>query len=150
MPSAKAQKIVNKLYLIDTNTVSYIVRGTSPAARAHLIHLPENSIAAISVITEAEIHYGLAKAAQARALHSAMQGFLSRIRILAWGSQEAQTYGALRAALEASGKTLGNLDMLIAAQAISAGAILVTNDKTFRQVKALRGIVNWATDLPRS
>ena len=138
---------MSSLFLIDTNTVSYIVRGTSPAARAQLSNLPENAIAAISSITEAEIHYGLAKATQARGLHLAMQGFLSKIRILPWGSQEALSYGVLRATLEASGKSLGNMDMLIAAHAISTNATLVTNDSTFSQVKALHAMVNWATDL---
>ncbi len=138
---------MNTLYLIDTNTVSYIVRGASSAARAHLADLPKNASAAISCITEAEIYYGLAKTKHAHRLHAAMQAFLSKIFILPWGSAEAQAYGALRASLEASGKSLGNMDMLIAAQAIVADAILVTNGKTFSQVKAIRATVNWATDL---
>jgi tRNA(fMet)-specific endonuclease VapC len=53
----------------------------------------------------------------------------------------------LRAKLERAGKTLGNLDMLIAAHAISANATLVTRDKAFAQVEDLRPPVNWAVDL---
>jgi tRNA(fMet)-specific endonuclease VapC len=60
-------------------------------------------------------------------------------------------YGFLRAK-QAAGKPLGNLDMLIAAHAVSVGAILVTNDKAFLdvaylQVSGLSATVNWATEL---
>ena len=39
------------------------------------------------------------------------------------------------------------MDMEIAAHAIAAGAILVTNDQVFAQVDDLQASVNWATDL---
>ena len=45
-------------YLLDTNTVSYIVKGRSPAARARLFALKEDEVACISAITEAEIRSG--------------------------------------------------------------------------------------------
>ena len=135
------------IYLIATNTVSYIVRGTSPAARTALIHLTNDDMGCISAITEGEIRYGLAKIPQAHRLQSAVEGFLTRIKILPWGREEARSYGELRAALESKGKALGNMDMLIAAHAVAVGAVLVTNDKAFRHVKGLAGIVKWATDI---
>jgi predicted nucleic acid-binding protein len=39
------------------------------------------------------------------------------------------------------------MDMLIAAHAISSGAVLVTRDRAFAHVEGLAGMVNWATDL---
>ena len=138
---------MNRRYMLDTNTVSYIVKGKSPAARIKLAGLPQNDIACISTITEAEIRYGLAKAPNAAALRIAIDGFLAKIKILPWGSDEAAVYGDLRAKLEASGKTLGNLDMLIAAHAMAADAILVSNDKAFAQVQDLVGQEIWAPDL---
>jgi tRNA(fMet)-specific endonuclease VapC len=66
------------------------------------------------------------------------------VKGLPWGRQEAQVYGELRAKMERAGKSLGNLDMLIAAKAIAAGAVLVSNDRAFLQVEELRGVVNWA------
>jgi tRNA(fMet)-specific endonuclease VapC len=77
-----------------------------------------------------------------------MEWFLAAVKILPWGRDEANVYGTLRAKLESSGKTLGNMDMQIAAHAIALGAVLVTNDKAFAQVDDLRAIANWATDLP--
>jgi tRNA(fMet)-specific endonuclease VapC len=138
---------VNRRYMLDTNTVSYIIKGKSPASRRKLAELRHGEIACISAITEAEIQYGLAKSPNATLLRSAVEGFLAKIQILPWGREEAQAYGGLRADQEVAGKPLGNLDMLIAAHAVSIGAILVTNDKAFLQVPSLPPTVNWATDL---
>ncbi len=133
--------------MLDTNTVSYIVRGKSPASRAKLANLKHGEIACISAITEGEIQYGLAKNPKATALRSTVEGFVAKIQVLPWGREEAQAYGELRAKQEAAGNQLGNLDTLIAAHAISVGAILVTNDKVFSRVPDLAAILNWATDL---
>ena len=134
-------------YMIDTNTVSYIVKGKSPAARRRLAGLRQSEIGCISAITEGELRYGLAKVPNAHVLQAAIEGFLAKIQILAWGREEALAYGQLRAKQEGAGKALGNLDLLIAAHGIAVGAVLVTNDRAFKQVKDLRGVVNWASDL---
>jgi tRNA(fMet)-specific endonuclease VapC len=76
-----------------------------------------------------------------------MEWFLAAVKVLPWGRDEARAYGVLRANLESSGKTLENMDMLIAAHAIAIGAVLVTNDKAFAQVEDLHATENWATDL---
>ena len=135
------------IYLLDTNTVSHIVRGRSPAARLRLASLDAHETATISSITEAEIRYGLAKRPHAQALARAVEGFLAKVHVLPWDRDEALAYGQLRARLEVAGKPLGNLDMLIAAQAIARDATLVTNDKAFSQVTELRFIEDWAVDL---
>ena len=133
--------------MIDTNTVSYIVKGNSPAARARLARLPKDEAACISSITEAEIRFRLARKPIPSALRAAMEGFLAKIPILPWGSEEALIYGELRAKQEAAGKPLESMDLLIAAHAISTGARLVTHDAVFRQVEDLPATVDWATDL---
>ena len=134
------------LYLLDTNIVNYIVRGKSQAARTKLARLKESEIGCISTITESELLYGLAKNPNPR-LRGVLDGFLNKLRILPWGRDEALVYGDLRAKLEREGKTLGNMDLLIAAQAICVDAVLVTNDRSFSQVDDLHATVNWATDL---
>jgi len=133
--------------MLDTNMVSYIVKGQSPAARAKLLSLGDDSIACLSSITEAEIKYGLAKRPEATGLRTLMEGFLASIRVLTWGRDEADAYGLLRAKLEAAGKTLGSMDLMIAAHAIATDAVLVTNDKAFQHVEEIFASVNWATDL---
>jgi tRNA(fMet)-specific endonuclease VapC len=133
--------------MLDTSTVSYIVRGESPAARNRLDGLKINEVGCISVVTESEIRYGLARRPPSLALRTVLNEFLEKIQILPWGSDEAYAYGNLRFKLERAGKVLSALDMLIAAHAISTNATLVTGDKAFAQVEDLRPPVNWAVDL---
>jgi len=138
---------MNTVYMLDTNKVSYIAKGHSQAARARMLNLAKDEIVCLSAITEAEIRFGLAKRPDAIALRERMEWFLAAIKILPWGSEEAKAYGALRAKLESAGKSLENMDLLIAAHALAQGAVLVTNDKVFAQVNELQATVNWATDL---
>jgi tRNA(fMet)-specific endonuclease VapC len=135
------------LYMLDTNMVSYIAKGHSKAARARMLNLKEDEAVCISVMTEAEILYGLSKRPEAVTLRERMEWFVASIKVLPWASNEAKAYGTLRAKLESTGKTLENMDMQIAAHAIAAGAVLVTKDKAYAQVDDLHGTVNWATDL---
>jgi tRNA(fMet)-specific endonuclease VapC len=136
--------------MLDTNTISYMANGKSKAARARMLSLGADEAACISVITEAEIRYGLAKRPEAFALKERMDWFLAAIRILPWGREEARVYGGLRASLEAIGKTLGTMDLQIAAHAVAVGAVLVTSDRAFGFVADLKGTVNWATDLSQT
>ena len=138
---------MTSLYMLDTNMVSYIAKGHSKAARTRMLNLEEDEVVCLSVITEAEIRIGLAKRPEAVALGERMEWFLAAVKVLPWGREEAKAYGALRARLESSGKTLENMDLQIAAHAIATGAVLVTNDKAFAQVDELHATVNWATDL---
>lgn len=137
---------MNQLFLLDTNMVSYIIKGKSPAARAKNASLQPDQIACISAITEGEIRYGLTKSAAASKLAPPLEWFLLRVRVLPWGRPEASVYGHLRAQQEAAGKSLGNMDLLIAAHAIAVRATLVTNDKAFAAVPDLPGLANWASD----
>jgi tRNA(fMet)-specific endonuclease VapC len=136
-------------YLLDTNMFSYIAKGNSPAARREWLRLSQDREAAvsISVITEAEVRYGLAKHALSRKRADAVEGLLANLQILPWGSEEAAAYARTRTQLEGKGVTLSVMDMLIAAQAIAADAVLVTRDKIFEHVSGLHATVNWATDL---
>jgi len=95
-----------RTWMLDTNTVSYIVRGTSPAARDRLDGLKINEVGCISVVTEAEIRYGLARKPPSLAFRTVLNDFLGKIQILPWGSDEAQAYGILRFKLERVGRLL--------------------------------------------
>lgn len=136
-----------RLYLIDTNTISYIIKGSSPAARERLTNLKSYEVACVSSITEAELWYGLARIDAANGRRTALRAFLERLRVLPWGREEAFAYGACRAKQEAHGKPLGPLDTQIAAHAIAVGAILVSHDAAFQGAHDLVGLEDWATDL---
>jgi tRNA(fMet)-specific endonuclease VapC len=131
----------NALFLLDTNTASFIIRGSNTALLKRLRSHAVTSVA-ISSVTEAELLYGLAKKPGASALAAAVTAFLRHVQALPWDSQAATRYGALRAQLEAAGKPLGNMDTLIAAHALAVGATLVTHDKAFAHVPSL-AIEDW-------
>ena len=128
-------------YMLDTNIASYIVRGPNPVLAAHLVAVPVAQLC-VSAITQAELLHGVARKPGATNLHTAVREFLMRIDVLAWDSNAATRYGILRATLEAAGTPLGNLDTLIAAHAVAAEAVLVTNDQTFAYVPGLV-LENW-------
>ncbi len=64
--------------------------------------------------------------------------------LLDWSRAAAQPYAGIRAKLESAGTPIGNMDLMIAAHARSAGAVLVTNnEKRLRRVEGLK-VENWA------
>jgi tRNA(fMet)-specific endonuclease VapC len=138
---------MSRLYMLDTNTVSYIIKGVSPAARRHLARLGPQQVACLSAITEGELWFGLDKIAAGAARRRPLGSFLDRVRVLPWGREEAEAYGRFRARQQALGRPLRPLDTQIAAHAIAAGAILVSSDAAFKQAKGLPGLEAWATDI---
>lgn len=128
-------------YMLDTNMASHVVRGGHPRLRRKFRSVPLPDIC-VSAVTEAELLFGLAKRPLASTLHVVIREFLLRVDRLAWDSAAAEVYGHLRSALERKGRPLGALDMLIAAHALAAGAILVTADRSFSQVPRLK-LADW-------
>lgn len=128
-------------YLLDTNTVSYILKGRPPRVRQHLARIPMEGIS-ISAITEAELRFGLARRPDAKNLRFAVEEFLLRVDILSWDSAAARHYADIRTEIERAGSPMGNMDLMIAAQALSAPATLVSSDRSFHRIKRLK-IENW-------
>jgi tRNA(fMet)-specific endonuclease VapC len=127
-------------YLIDTNTASALIKGVSGRALERLQKMRPAEIT-ISVVTEAEILFGLAKNLTTRHAPAA-RIFLGTISSLPWTSATAASYANLRATLEAAGTPLSALDTMIAAQALESGRVLVSHDRAFRQVPGLK-IDDW-------
>jgi tRNA(fMet)-specific endonuclease VapC len=135
-----------RTYLLDTNTVSDIMNGYSEAARLALLRESRSSIIAISSITSGELRFGIKKRNSKR-LQRAFDQFLTVGTVLPWNDEVAMAYADLRDRLTRGGKTLDSLDMLIAAHAIAAGAVLVSRDSAFQHAREFVEVVNWATDL---
>ena len=130
------------LRMLDTNTVSYIIKGSVPSVRRRLGKVPIEQIV-ISAVTEGELRHGVARRPGATRLQGLVDEFLLRVTILPWDSDAARQYGRLRAALESAGRPMGNLDTMIGAHALAAGAVLVTDDRAFTGIKKLK-VENWA------
>jgi tRNA(fMet)-specific endonuclease VapC len=129
-------------YLLDTNTASYVIKGNFPRVRERLLKVPMAEVG-ISVVTEAELRFGVARLPEATKLKIVVEEFLLRVEVLPWNSEAARHYARIRAALEKEGEPMGNLDMMIAAQAMAAEAVLVTHDRVFRRVKGLK-VEDWS------
>jgi|SRR5271163_2772312 tRNA(fMet)-specific endonuclease VapC len=129
-------------YLLDTNTVSYVIKGNRPRVREQLLRVPMADVG-ISVVTEAELLFGLARRPDATKLKTVVEEFLLRVEVLAWDCEAARQYSMIRAALEDGGEPMGNLDLMIAAQALASGLVLVSSDAVFRRVKNLK-IEDWS------
>lgn len=112
---------------------SYVIKGHPPEVRQRLAALPMGSIF-VSVVTQAELLYGVARKGYPKALASLIREFLLRVEVLPWDGEVATVYGDLRSSCAASGITLGALDMMIAAHAVAAKATLVTHDQAFSLV----------------
>ena len=129
-------------YLLDTNMASYVIKGNCPRVRERLLKVPMAEVG-ISVVTEAELRFGVVRKPEAVRLRAAVEEFLLRVEVLPWDSTAAKSYAQVRAALERAGEPMGNLDMMMAAQALAVQVVLVTHDRVFRRVKHLK-IEDWS------
>jgi tRNA(fMet)-specific endonuclease VapC len=128
------------LYMLDTNTISYLVRS-NPITQQHIQSVDPEQLC-ISSLTEGELLYGIERRPDATKLIWATRVVLDLVKIMPWGSPEAAQYGALRARQEKMGCSLAPVDMMIAAHALSLGATLVTSDAAFRHVPGL-AVEDW-------
>jgi tRNA(fMet)-specific endonuclease VapC len=124
-------------FMLDTNIVSYLLRDRTPTLKSRFLRAPPAD-AAVSTITEAEVQFGIAKKPGAAKLRLAAENFLAGIAIFPWDSAAARAYGTLRAEQERKGRPLSVEDLMIAAQALSLGLVLITNDQAFRFVEGLK------------
>ena len=130
-------------YLLDTNICTYI-RQKRPEQGLRRFRKLRPGEAALSVITYGELLYGAAKSAHRTEALERLRELVHVLPALALPESAAETYGTLRADLEAKGEMIGNNDLWIAAHALAAGLTLVTNnEKEFRRVRGLK-VQNWA------
>jgi tRNA(fMet)-specific endonuclease VapC len=125
-------------YLLDSSACIPILRN-----KAGLGKLPPPAKSGIPIIVAAELWTGVKKNLATHPQQAAkLQAFLDLFTIPEFDLDAAVHYAEIRAE-EASGKTIGPLDLLIAAQARSLGATLVTgNAKEFKRVKGLK-VMEW-------
>jgi tRNA(fMet)-specific endonuclease VapC len=132
------------LYLLDTDTCSYIMKRHPLSVLKHLQTLELSEIG-ISSMTLAELRYGVEHLNSSRFTQQDIDVFITQLNltVFAWDAQASQHYATLRADLERKGLPIGNMDMLIAAHALRLKAILVTNNiRHFSRISGLE-LENW-------
>lgn len=131
-------------YILDTNICIYIIKKKPEKVFDRFKELSLGAVG-ISSITLAEMQYGIGKSTKPKKNQEALDQFLLPLDILDFNALAAIEYGKIRSRLEKEGTLIGSLDMLIAAHAKSAGAVLVTNNtKEFKRVTDLK-IENWVS-----
>jgi tRNA(fMet)-specific endonuclease VapC len=132
---------VPRLYLLDTNILSHLVRQPQGPVADHIADVGEANVLT-SVIVACELRYGAAKRGS-RKLTRQVEAVLSAMTIRPLESDIERVYASIRVALERKGTPIGAHDMLIAAHARAIDAVCVTdNVAEFRRVPALK-IENW-------
>lgn len=126
---------VSPAYLLDSSACIPILRN-----KPGLGKLPSPAKSGIPIMVAAELWTGVKKNMATHPYQAAkLEAFLDLFTIPEFDLEAALHYAEIRAELEASGKTIGPLNMLIAAQARSLGATLVTgNAAEFKRVKGLK------------
>ncbi|RIH87085.1 tRNA(fMet)-specific endonuclease VapC [Calidithermus terrae] len=129
-------------YLLDTDICIHVARHRPRQVLERLRSLEYGEVN-ISVITEFELTYGALKSADP-------QGKLAQVELvtrfappLPLDSSAVAAAARIRLELERKGLRIGAYDTLIAAQALSSGLTLVTNNvREFGRVEGLR-VENW-------
>jgi tRNA(fMet)-specific endonuclease VapC len=122
-------------FMLDTDISSYIIKRR-PATLVEKFEKHAESLN-VSVITAAELRFGAEKAGRPK-LAELVEAYLERVAILDWTNEITTHYARIRSELERSGKPIGNMDLLIAAHAVSQRMTLVTNNvKHFSSVPGL-------------
>ncbi len=127
-------------YMLDTDTVSYALRGHGHAGR-HMLELSPSDVC-VSALTLSELRYG-ADLRGSRKLHRLIDAFAASVDAVPFDARSAARYGQVAAALDKKGTPIGVFDALIAAHALSLDLTLVTNNtKHFARIPGL-SIENW-------
>lgn len=130
------------LYMFDTDICAFIMRGPSESLARRLQATPLDE-QAISVVTLAELLYGVRISGKQKQNQSALDAFVEHVAIYDWTERAAEHYAEIRAHLRKKGQMIGANELMIAAHARSVGAILVSgNERELRRIPALE-VENW-------
>jgi len=122
-------------YLLDTDSVSYALRGHGEVAAR--IKACKPSELCISAITLAELRFG-ADRKGSRKLHGLIDAFVSEVEVAPFDDEAAAEFGRIGSLLAERGTPIGELDALIAAHAVTLRCTLVTNNtRHFSRVPGL-------------
>jgi len=126
-------------YLADTNIIGYFSRQQHIGLQQRVESTLRAQELAISVVNRAEIRFGQALLNANDKRHITIDLLLEATPTLVWTTQAADLYGTINAQLRKTGLPIGDLDVMIAAHALSENLILVThNTKHFERIKGLK------------
>ena len=126
-------------YLLDTNILSYFIRGRHAELNSRVTEAIERERACVSVIVRAEVRFGQSGMLANDKRRRAIDLLLDQLPALPWTAAAADAYGTLKAQLQSTGRPIGELDTQIAAHALAEGLVLVThNTRHFDRIAGLK------------
>ena len=129
-------------YLLDTDTVSQLIRGHNAKLLSKAKGLKIQQVA-ISVISRGELAFGVSLKPMSAAFMRNFDAVLSALPVLTLPDEAAKHYGDIRAHLQKLGQPIGPNDMWIAAHARALGYTLVSHNlREFGRVPKLR-VESW-------
>jgi len=129
-------------FMLDTDTCSYIMKRSQPLVLKRLQAVPVGDVC-MSVVTKAELLYGVEVSPRRAQDAAALEGFLPYVEVLELDDDAARHYAEIRGDLKRRGALIGANDLFIAAHARALGLTLVTNNTTeFERVRDL-DVENW-------
>lgn len=133
------------MYLLDTNIVSYWMRGDQDLIDEIKSHKPSDL--AMSTITLAEIYYGIEKSpVKKKERRNKIERIYSLLEIYPFDEPAALKYAIIRTQLEKDGLMISERDLQIASIAVANRLIVVThNVKEFTRISKLK-TEDWAVD----
>jgi tRNA(fMet)-specific endonuclease VapC len=136
------------MYLLDTNIVSYWMRGDKKLINKIKSNKPSDL--SICTITLAEIYYGIEKSrVKKKERHKKIERIYSQLEIYPFDERAARKYSIIRTQLEKDGIVISERDLQIASIAMANKLIVVThNVKEFKHIAKL-DIEDWKKEFAR-
>ncbi|OQX20040.1 MAG: VapC toxin family PIN domain ribonuclease [Desulfobacteraceae bacterium IS3] len=130
------------MYMLDTNICIYIIKKRPISILERFSEIQEGQLS-VSVVTLAELQYGVERSSSKKFNQQILNDFISRILVLYWDEGAANHYGKIRVYLEKKGTPIGNMDLMIASHALSRRCTLISNNlREFMRVPNLK-TENW-------
>ena len=130
------------IYTLDTNIISYLVRGDKAVIQRWRSERTQGNKSVIPIIACYEAKRGLLAANATKKLND-FEELCSVLGVEDLSRDDADTASRIYAELKGKGRMSGDGDILIAAQALSRGYTLVTNNiKHFKDIDGLL-FENW-------
>jgi len=131
-------------YLIDTDILIYSLKGHEIVQKRFIEN--EKIPKSISVMTYGELLYGAKKSTNSEKNLAVVYRIKELFPIIDVDKAVMETFSDLKVKIQKIGTVIDDMDLLIAATALTMNFILVTNnEKHFRKIAGLR-LENWSKE----
>ena len=125
--------------VLDTDTISYYLRGSHSVKEQFLLH--QDELASTSV-NYAELVFGLKKRDNKKYL-PLVELMFDNIKVYPFDKKVAKLFGVLKAKMQNEGIVVADMDLMIASIAIANGETLITNNLGHFSKIEMLDVLSW-------